>query len=293
MRLARLMRFAREWDAELVLTDVAVRFLECTNPAEQTEQQDPTPARQQRRSARAVESEEDVSDEESEAYSSDPESPDEDEPDAPLLDIATAMADTDSETEDPAPREPLAESPQRGTHADAASQSVTSAATEPPPSIESRRRRRRAFSPDAIDLCSADEAPGTSKPRRRRPSDDSDSSEGSVTDEDDIAIAPSARSSAREKPRKCGSFGCTADDITRMESRTAWLSGMGLAVFAESHRVAARDPRVGHLPPTLFIDVKNYHAAREAGDSGSMDENKEWIRDKLKEVRLPRLVAGG
>lgn len=199
--------------------------------------------------------------------------PDEDDPDAALLDLATAAADSDSETEAMV----LPSTPIRMPVAPIGSDS-------PPPSL----RQRRAFSPDAIDIASTDDdeasAPPTYKPRRRR-STHASSHDATASDDNENDDEPKLVL-RKEKSRVCGAFGCTGDDIERMLDRTAWLSGMGLAVFAESQRVAAGNALVGHLASTLFIDVKNYRSAKDAGDVEGMNANKGWIWDKLRNVRL-------
>lgn len=101
--------------------------------------------------------------------------------------------------------------------------------------------------------------------------------------EDDTGLGSSV---IGEASRVAGTFWCLGEDVERMARRTAWLSNQGLAVFAESHRLAAGPlPDVGHLDPTLFVDIKKYREAKAGGDEEAMVENKGYVWDKLRKVR--------
>lgn len=90
----------------------------------------------------------------------------------------------------------------------------------------------------------------------------------------------------KERPRFCGDFRCDEDDITCIASRTRWLTGTGLAVFAQSYVVESNNPRLGHLDATACRDVKLFLEGLEEGDEVKSSANKEWVARKLAKVRL-------
>ncbi|KZV96305.1 hypothetical protein EXIGLDRAFT_765408 [Exidia glandulosa HHB12029] len=90
-------------------------------------------------------------------------------------------------------------------------------------------------------------------------------------------------------------FSCDDDDFVRMTDRTAWLSGTGLAVFADIQLKRARAERhpvalaADLVHPELFWDIVNFQAALEEGKDNEAQANKECVFRKLAKTLHPNL----
>lgn len=111
--------------------------------------------------------------------------------------------------------------------------------------------------------------------------EDSSASEAENDDSDEEGAA-AVRD--EERPRRCGEIHCEGDDVARMASRTRWLSGDGLAVFAQSYLDEVQNARVGHLDATVCRDIKCYLEGLEEADVQKQAANKDWVARKLLKV---------
>lgn len=263
--LTRLDFLAARWSRDMATCGFGVSFL----------QSGPSTAPQEVRHASnhvdagADDQTQDVnSDDDSELFESDQ---DEDDPVAELVEANTHLLEGEDEDE---VEVELEETAQRADLFPAAPAAPRMAATTPD-SVST-----------AGDVPQADTTKVRSGPARAAPSDAvvnlADTSEEDETRSDEEGPA---QRTAQELGRRCGNYVCNEDDIARFASRTRWLSGDGLAVFAESHVQEVKNPRIGHLDSTAFRDLKVYVDARERGDTENADKNKAWVTRKIEKVR--------
>lgn len=191
----------------------------------------------------------DASDDDDSAGTSSEDNPSEDEEDVHLLDAADRM-DSDVDSADGGWESPLGSID--GDDLPIFPTSPTRRMSAAPHGV----RKARAFSPSAIDLASSD-----------------DDANGNVQE-------------TVEQGRVAGKCTCSGDDVLRIAGPARWLSGSGLSVFAESHRLAVNDPRVGHLPSTFLVDVRDYSEAVNKQDNEKMQANLTWIERTLRKVSL-------
>lgn len=65
---------------------------------------------------------------------------------------------------------------------------------------------------------------------------------------------------------RAGRFSCMKEDFARLDSADRWLSGDGIAVFAEQKRLAVGDGTVDVVHPNILQEVQWHTEARDRGD---------------------------
>lgn len=202
----------------------------------------------------------------------------EDEADAELMDeVMAAIDDAGNETGDDTARSPAAARDSDGEanlDQPASGSGLRARASTPLIEITSSSEDGR----DARGATAPPRASGAKLGRARARQDEGTAWE-SGSEEDD------ALPRVQELGRMAGEYKCLPEDIERMASRTQWLSGQGLAVFAESHHSAAGRSDIGHLPSTFFIDLKKCIAEQSDDDIDRRQKDEETVSAKLKKVR--------
>jgi hypothetical protein len=94
-------------------------------------------------------------------------------------------------------------------------------------------------------------------------------------------------STARTEGRCCGPYTCTGDDINRLRLETTWIEGRVLTVLAEWTAMDLGESAYGeHLPPLLWMEVREYTVAVVCGDMQRQECRLQSIRKLLNRVRV-------
>jgi hypothetical protein len=66
---------------------------------------------------------------------------------------------------------------------------------------------------------------------------------------------------------QCKDFWCRRCDIESVQQRSSWINGRVITVFAESvDHECGQTLCTDHLPPLIFLSVREYEEAREWGN---------------------------
>ncbi|KAH7105733.1 hypothetical protein BKA62DRAFT_767075 [Auriculariales sp. MPI-PUGE-AT-0066] len=91
-----------------------------------------------------------------------------------------------------------------------------------------------------------------------------------------------------ELSRVCGRFDCLGEDVAQIATRTAWMSGRGLAVFAEwvwTQLPPERKRLIGHLDAGFPWALHRMNDSILSAESRA--KNKEWMIARLLELPNP------
>ena len=86
--------------------------------------------------------------------------------------------------------------------------------------------------------------------------------------------------------RKCGWYNCLAEDVARVASPDLWLSGPGLAVFAEAKWMARTLQEVQHFDSLVFADVRSYVEHRDSVDESGLERVKNSLIQRVAQARI-------
>lgn len=84
---------------------------------------------------------------------------------------------------------------------------------------------------------------------------------------------------------RSGRFWCDAEDLARLESTSRWLSGRGLAVFAEDRLTSAQVQTVDVVHPEVLHFIQEREDALARGDAASAQSYKDSVHGHLELVR--------
>lgn len=103
----------------------------------------------------------------------------------------------------------------------------------------------------------------------------------------DSSDSENGAASGGEAGRRCGPYWCDGSEVLRFVSRSAWVSGDGLAVLAENMMDGLDRGTIGILPSTVFRDVKDYKKAAKENRADREAALEKHIRSKLAVARVP------
>lgn len=130
-------------------------------------------------------------------------------------------------------------------------------------------------------------SPGEEAPTRS-PSPNDDDRDTMVDDPGNIAAAVGDAATGPDyniRLWRAGRFACMREDFTRLESTDRWLSGDGLAVFAEQKRLAIGDGTVDVVHPNVLQEIQWYTEALDRGDEKNASSMRAGLVLALEQVR--------